>query len=70
MRKTEYAHVSVFGKQAENCRDSLMKGSQVCVEGNVKANAYLDNEGKPKAGLNITAKEVMFLNRTKSREKS
>lgn len=65
---TEFVRVSAFDKQAEVCRDYLQKGSQVCVEGTVRASAYLDNDNKPKAQLNINAKEIVFLNRTNRRE--
>lgn len=65
---TEFVRVSAFDKQAEACRDYLQKGSQVCVEGIVRASAYLDNDNKPRAQLNINAKEIVFLNRTKRRE--
>lgn len=65
---TEFVRVSAFDKQAEACRDYLQKGSQVCVEGMVRASAYLDNDNKPRAQLNINAKEIVFLNRTKRRE--
>lgn len=50
------------------CRDYLQKGSQVCVEGNVKASAFIGKDGKAQASLNINASEVQFLNRTKHRE--
>jgi single-strand DNA-binding protein len=65
---TEFVRVSAFDKQAEACRDYLQKGSQVCVEVTVRASAYLDNDNKPRAQLNINAKEIVFLNRTKRRE--
>lgn len=65
---TEFVKVSAFGKQAESCRDYLQKGSQVCVEGKVKAGAYIDGQGKAQATLNINANEVQFLNRIKQRE--
>ncbi len=65
---TEFVRVSAFDKQAEACRDYLQKGSQVCVEGTIRASAYLDNDNKPRAQLNINAKEIVFLNRTKRRE--
>ncbi len=65
---TEFVKVSAFGKQAEACRDYLQKGSQVCVEGRVKAGAYIDGQGKAQATLNINADEVRFLNRIKQQE--
>jgi single-strand DNA-binding protein len=66
--RTEFVKVSAFDKQAEACRDYLKKGSQVCVEGTIRASAYLDGNGEPKAQLRINAQEVVFLNRTKQRE--
>lgn len=65
---TEFVKVSAFGKQAEACENFLQKGSQVCVEGRVKPNAYIDNQGVVQANLNINANEVIFLNRIKNRE--
>jgi len=66
--RTEFVKVSAFDKQAETCRDYLKKGSQVCIEGTIRASAYLDGNGEPKAQLRINAQEVVFLNRTKRRE--
>jgi single-stranded DNA-binding protein len=60
--------VSAFDRQAEACRDFLQKGSQVCVEGTVRTSAYLDGNGEPQAQLQVNAREVQFLNRTKRRE--
>ena len=65
---TEFVKVSTFGKQAESCRDYLQKGSQVCVEGKVKASAFIDGQGEAQATLNINANEVQFLNRINQRE--
>lgn len=67
---TEFIQVSTFGKQAEACRDNLKKGSQVCVEGMVKAEAYLSNSGEPKASLNIKANEVLFLGKSFNKEQN
>ncbi len=56
--KTEFVRVSAYGKQAESCRDYLQKGSQVCVEGNVKANAFVDRDGN--AGIDLTHPDTDF----------
>lgn len=66
--RTEFVRVSAFDRQAEACRDFLQKGSQVCVEGTVRASAYMDGNGEPQAQLQVNAREVQFLNRTKRRE--
>ncbi len=67
---TEFIQVSTFGKQAEACRDNLKKGSQICVEGTIKASAYLSNDGEPKASLNVKASEVLFLSKSFNREQN
>lgn len=67
---TEFIQVSTFGKQAEACRDNLKKGSQICVEGTIKASAYLSNDGEPKASLNVKAHEVLFLGKSFIREQN
>ena len=65
---TEFVRVSTFGKQAESCRDFLQKGSQVCVEGRVKADAFINGKDEAQATFSISASEVQFLNRIKQRE--
>lgn len=67
---TEFIQVSTFGKQAEACRDNLKKGSQICVEGTIKASAYLSNDDEPKASLNVKANEVLFLSKSFNREQN
>jgi single-strand DNA-binding protein len=67
---TEFVNVSTFGKQAEACRDNLKKGSQICVEGIIKADAYLSNNGEPKASLNIKSNEVLFLGKSFNKERN
>ncbi len=64
----EFVKVSAFGKQAESCRDHLQKGSQVCVEGRIKADAYINGKDEAQATLSISASEVQFLSRTRKRE--
>ncbi len=67
--KPEFVRVSVYGKQAEDCSQYLQLGSQVCVEGNIKANAFIDKDGNAQASLNISATQVQFLNRIKGKDK-
>jgi single-strand DNA-binding protein len=69
--KTEFVNVTAFGKKAEACRDYLQKGTQVCVEGQVKPYAYISQtDGKACASMQITAEEVQFLNKTRHREQT
>lgn len=57
---TWYA-VSVWGAQAESCNTYLSKGSRVLVTGNVRARAYINNNGEAAASLDLRAREVRFL---------
>lgn len=69
---TTWYSVSVFGKQGENCKQYLSKGSMIFVQGSLRANLYTDRAGQPKVGLNLTGNTVRFLgggeqrNRTES----
>ncbi|MBZ0278313.1 MAG: single-stranded DNA-binding protein [Anaerolineae bacterium] len=59
--KTTWYKVSVWGKQAENCKQYLAKGRSVMVVGTVEARAYMNNAGEPAASLDLRARDVRFL---------
>ena len=59
--KTTWFLVSVWGKQAESCNQYLAKGRLVLVEGDIEANGWIDKEGKPRASLDLRARNVRFL---------
>lgn len=59
--KTTWFRVSVWGKQAESCNQFLKKGRLVLVEGEVDASAWTGQDGKPRASLELTARNVRFL---------
>jgi single-strand DNA-binding protein len=54
-------HVSVFGRQAEACAQSLQKGSRVLVEGRPYLREYSDQEGSRRSTLELRASDVRFL---------
>lgn len=60
--KTTWFRVAVWGNQAEACNNYLKKGRQVMVIGTVSARGYSDNNGDAKASLDLTARQVQFLN--------
>jgi single-strand DNA-binding protein len=60
--KTTWFRVAVWGNQAEACNTYLKKGRQVMVIGTVSARGYSDNNGDAKASLDLTARQVQFLN--------
>ncbi|KAL2140562.1 hypothetical protein VTI28DRAFT_3617 [Corynascus sepedonium] len=64
-RKTSWFNVSCFADEGSR-RDffqSLPKGTMVMVEGDVSISNYVDGEGKPRQGLNITQRHLEVLRR-------
>jgi len=59
--KTWWFKVSCWRKLAETTNQYLKKGSKVMVIGEVDASAWTDQEGKPRASLELTARDVRFL---------
>lgn len=59
---TTWYRVSAWGATAAAVSRYLKKGSKVMVEGSgLRANAYLDQTGKPQASLELTADRLIFL---------
>jgi single-strand DNA-binding protein len=59
--KTWWFKVSCWRKLAETTNQYLKKGRQVMVIGEIDASAWTDQEGKPRASLDLTARDVRFL---------
>ncbi len=56
-----YIDISVWGPQAESCRQYLSKGRPILVEGRLKFDSWKDNEGLQKQRHSIVADNVVFL---------
>lgn len=61
--ETDWFRVSVWGKQAEQCNQSLSKGRQVYVEGRLHARNWEGQDGQTRTSLEVTADRVLFLGR-------
>ena len=61
VEKTKWFRVTAWGKLAETCNQYLAKGRQVLVAGEIDASAYTNQAGEPAAGLELTARDVKFL---------
>ncbi len=61
--KTSWYRVTAWRGLAEVVGKYVKKGMSVMVVGTVEANAYMGNDGEPKASLDITARDIQFLNR-------
>ena len=59
--QAKYYRVTVWRELAEICNKYLAKGRKVFVEGTVNASAYIGQDGKPHASLELTADNVEFL---------
>lgn len=59
--KTTWFRVTAWDKLGELCNQYLTKGKLVLVEGDIDASAYTAQDGQPRAGLELTARNVRFL---------
>lgn len=60
--EANYFDVSVFGKQAENLKQFLTKGKQVCVDGYLKQDRWQDQAtGQNRSAVKIIANDVQLL---------
>jgi single-strand DNA-binding protein len=59
--ETTWFKVSAWRALAETCAQYLAKGRQVMVTGRVSADAYMGQDGQPRASLELTALDVQFL---------
>lgn len=60
--EANYFDVSVFGKQAENLKQFLTKGKQVCVDGYLKQDRWQDQAtGQNRSAVKIIANDTQLL---------
>lgn len=59
--RTEWHHVTVWGKQAESCAQYLAKGRTVYVDGRLQSREYDDKEGVKRKVWEVIADKVVFL---------
>ena len=65
--ETDWFRVSVFGDRAERAAEQLRKGNRVFVEGRFRSREFEGNDGQKRTSLDITADNVINLER-RSRE--
>ncbi|MDY5730261.1 MAG: single-stranded DNA-binding protein [Eubacteriales bacterium] len=59
--EADFFRISAWGQTGENCAKYLVKGNKVAVVGTVSANAFMGNDGQPRASLEISTVDVEFL---------
>lgn len=69
--KTTWYRCNAWGRQAEIAHEYVRKGMQIMVVGNVSASAYTDNEGNPRASLELKVLNMQFVgNRGESEQRN
>lgn len=61
--ETEWFRVNAWNRLAETCNQYVSKGMKVYVEGRLKSSPWMGNDGQPRAGNEISASEIKFLDR-------
>lgn len=59
--RTEWHRVVVWGKQAEQCKEYLHKGSSVYIEGRIQTREWQDKENQRRFTTEVVALRVQFL---------
>lgn len=65
-KKTIWHKIQVWGKEAENCKKALAKGSRILVEGSNENQKWEDKDGNTRYSYFVKARKVTFLDRSKS----
>ena len=67
--ETVWFKITTWETLAETCAEHLFKGRKVLVEGKLrKLRPWLDRDGNPRCDLELTAREVKFLDSKDSRD--
>ena len=56
-----FVDIDVWGAQADSCNQYLQKGRAILVEGRLKLDSWVDNEGQRRSKHSIVADRVTFL---------
>ena len=64
-RKADFINIITWGKQAENVKQYIEKGSQVAVDGRIQTRTYENDEGRKIYVTEVLAERVQFLDAKK-----
>jgi len=59
--RTEWHHITLFGKLATIAVEHLAKGREVCIVGKVTYREYEDKQGNKRTTTDIIGKELKFV---------
>lgn len=60
-RGVDFIDIQVWNKQAETCEQYLKKGNMACVQGSLRVESYVDNNGINRRSCRVNASRVQFL---------
>ncbi len=66
MERTDFIPIEIWRKQAESCKQYLVKGSSVFIEGRLQNDSWEAEDGTKRTKLKVVAQRVQFLGRTKN----
>ncbi|MFC1608409.1 single-stranded DNA-binding protein [Candidatus Latescibacterota bacterium] len=58
---TEWHRITMFGKQAETCKDYLRKGSKIYIEGRIQTRSWDDKNGQKQYMTEIVGNTMIML---------
>jgi single-strand DNA-binding protein len=58
---TVYVHAVVWGKQAENAKNYLSKGSPLLIEGRLQQDSWESRDGQKRSRIVVVANRLQFL---------
>ena len=62
-KRTQWHRIVAWGKLAERCKDYLVKGKQVYVEGRLQTRSWEDQDGQKRYRTEIVANTMLLLGR-------
>jgi len=65
-RKADFINIITWGKQAENVKQYIEKGSQVAVDGRIQTRNYENDDGRKIYVTEVLAERVQFLDTKKT----
>ncbi len=63
-REVDFFNIVAWRGLAENVSRYCLKGKKICVVGQLQTHKWTDEEGKPRASMDIIAEDVEFLSKT------
>lgn len=60
-KEVDFINIEVWNKSAENCANYISKGSLVGIQGAIRVDTYLGQQGERKSAVKVRANDIRFL---------